>query len=155
MIQRFFTVNALFPQQGEDELNGFCGSVRVVSIEKQFVAAGEQSFWSVCVTYAGGQAVTGGSTNRPKVDYRELLNDKDFALYAQLRSLRKELAEAAGIPAYGVFNNEQLAEMVRKRVDSLAMLEKIEGIGKAKVEKYGAGFIEALQRALAKQQSIP
>ncbi|RDH87902.1 MAG: hypothetical protein DIZ78_05025 [endosymbiont of Escarpia spicata] len=150
MKYQFFTIDARFPEPGQEALNRFCGSMRIVAVEKQFVAAGESSFWSICVTYVQqGEAKRG---NKPSVDYREVLNEQDFALYAILRNQRKQLAEAEGIHAYAVFNNEQLAEMVRNRVDSLAALRNIEGIGKAKIDKFGAFFIETLCGAVEKQK---
>ena len=43
---------------------------------------------------------------------------------------------------YGVFTNEQLAEMVRQRAGTKAALKGIEGVGEARVEKYGAAVLE-------------
>ena len=45
---------------------------------------------------------------------------------------------------YVVFSNEQLAEMVKKKVTSKAALKEIEGVGDARVEKYGAGVLERM-----------
>jgi superfamily II DNA helicase RecQ len=45
---------------------------------------------------------------------------------------------------YVVFSNEQLAEMVRQRVASKAQLNQIEGVGEARVLKYGEGVLERL-----------
>lgn len=58
-----------------------------------------------------------------------------FLAFARLRALRKERAEAEGVPAYALFTNEQLADMVRRRVTSAAVLQDIPGIGEARVEK--------------------
>ena len=80
-----------------------------------------------------------------RVDYREILSESDFAVYAKLRSLRKSMAEKDGLPAYTLFTNEQLAAMVQQRVTSLRALEEIQGIGAARVKKYGAAFLEILQ----------
>ena len=43
--------------------------------------------------------------------------------------MRKELAEKEGVPAYALFTNEQLAEMVQRRVGSLTAMKEIEGVG--------------------------
>lgn len=79
------------------------------------------------------------------MDYRALLNEEDFRLFSKLRDLRKKTADAEGIPLYGVFTNAQLAEMVRSRVAELSDFQKIEGVGKARVEKYGAPFLSLLR----------
>jgi hypothetical protein len=41
----FFSVPACSPEQGQQELNAFCGTHRIVSIEKQFVPNGEQNYY--------------------------------------------------------------------------------------------------------------
>jgi hypothetical protein len=54
MEMRFFAVPALNPTQAEEEVNRLCTERRVVAVERQFVAAGHDSFWAVCVTLAPG-----------------------------------------------------------------------------------------------------
>jgi hypothetical protein len=60
----------------------------------------------VCVSYlaADGRPEPAKHGN---VDYREVLDDKDFAVFAKLRTKRKELADKDGVPAYALFTNEQ------------------------------------------------
>ncbi|MBI4754199.1 MAG: HRDC domain-containing protein [Betaproteobacteria bacterium] len=48
---------------------------------------------------------------RERIDYREVLNEQDFAVFADLRRLRKGLAEQDGVPAYALFTNEQLVAL--------------------------------------------
>ena len=55
----------------------------------------------------------------------------------KLRDLRKDLSESEGVPVYAVFTNEQLAQVVQKRVTSKASLHAISGLGDARIEKYG------------------
>ena len=74
----------------------------------------------------------------PKVDYKEVLKPEDFEVFSRLRDWRKAEAEQEGVPVYGVFTNEQLAEMVRQRAGTKAALKGIAGVGEARVEKYGA-----------------
>lgn len=81
--------------------------------------------------------------------YKAVLSDADFALYAELRAWRKGIAEREGVPVYAVFSNEQLAEIVRRRVDTLAAVGAIEGIGAARLERYGEALLERLPSAAA------
>lgn len=147
MKHRFFHISALYPQTGESELNDFCARHRVASIDKSLVADGTNSYWSFCVGYHdGAEKLPVGRKGR--IDYREVLNEADFAVFARLRTLRKELAEREGVPAYALFTNEQLAEIVTKRVASLANLQAIDGIGEGKVKKYGEAFLAELKKGL-------
>jgi superfamily II DNA helicase RecQ len=148
----FFSIPACSPEQGQQELNAFCSSHRIASIEKQFVANGEQSYWAICVSYLDNQKkIT--TPGKSKVDYREVLEEHDFAVFSKLRSLRKTLAEKEGVPPYALFTNEQLADMVRSRVNSLSGLSSISGVGKARIDKYGKEFMEILQKEFAENDS--
>ena len=133
------------PSASSDELNRFCSSHQVVSVDKHFVADGQNSFWAMCVVYQSEQAAP-GLVRRGKIDYKEVLNETDFAMFAKLRELRKKLAEQQGVPAYALFSNEQLAEMVRRRVLSLSDLAGIEGVGQSRVSKYGQAFLSVIQQ---------
>ncbi|MFZ4702941.1 MAG: HRDC domain-containing protein [Candidatus Methylumidiphilus sp.] len=153
MKLHFFTISSQAPEQGQEALNAFCAQHRVVSLEKQFVTQGLESFWSICVTSVEGakaeQPYDNANGKRDRIDYKEILSAQDFSVFAELRNLRKSLAEQEGVPAYALFTNEQLAAMVTQRVQTLAALSAIEGVGKARLEKYGVIFLNVLQSALA------
>lgn len=73
-----------------------------------------------------------------------MLKPEEFEVFSRLREWRKGMAEQEGVPVYVVFTNEQLAEMVKKRVSTKAGLKEIEGVGDARVEKYGAAVLERM-----------
>ena len=128
----------------EGEMNAFLRAHRELAVRKEFVSDGENSFWTFCVEYlesaATGPGAPGGKL--PKVDYKEVLKPEEFEVFSRLRDWRKAEAEQEGVPVYGVFTNEQLAEMVRQRTGTKAALKGIEGVGEARVEKYGAAVLE-------------
>jgi superfamily II DNA helicase RecQ len=59
-----------------------------------------------------------------------------------VRSAFKQIAQAEAVP---VFTNEQLAQMVQTRATTRAALEKMAGVGDARIEKYGPRVLEFLQ----------
>ena len=65
-------------------------------------------------------------------------------MFVKLRELRKQIATAEAVPVYMVFTNGQLAEMVRMKAKTKAALEQIEGVGGARVDKYGPRILEFL-----------
>lgn len=147
MQLRFFSIPALDPAAAEAELNALLAAGRVGGVERQFVAAGAASYWSVIVTLVDGPGpLPAGLKVRSerKIDYRELLSEPDFAVFARLRALRKQVADAEAVPPYAVFTNEQLATMVRQRVASAEALGQVEGVGPARVARYGAPFVALL-----------
>lgn len=145
MKLRFFTIPVHGGDEAAEELNRFLASHRVVTVDREFVANGSNSAWSVCVTVQGGEPSRPGERQRERVDYREILSKEDFVVYSKLRDLRKGLAEKEGVPAYALFTNEQLADMVRTRVSSRTRLGELDGVGAARVEKYGDAFLEIIR----------
>ena len=129
----------------EAEMNAFLRGHRVLAVKKEFVADGENSFWTFCVEYldgvGAGALLPGG---RPKIDYKEVLKPEEFEVFSRLRDWRKSVAEKEGVPVYTVLTNEQLAQMVQKQVKSKAGLQEIEGVGDARVEKYGTVLVQLL-----------
>ena len=73
-------------------------------------------------------------------------------LFNTLRQWRSEKSKKDGVPPYVILNNKQLAELCQNRPRSKYDLLKVEGIGKAKVEKYGddilkiTSYIEATKK---------
>lgn len=49
-----------------------------------------------------------------KVDWWDVLNPSQFAVYDFLRKTRKEIGDKTKIPLYGILSNEQLALMAQK-----------------------------------------
>lgn len=153
----FFAIPALHPEDAQPQLNAFCAAHRVVAVERQFVTAGLESFWALCVVVAAGPGPLPDTLKAPerrsgsrgatlaRIDYKTVLNAADFAVYAALRGWRKATAEQEGVPVYAVFTNEQLAEIAQRRVATLAELGEIDGIGAARLQRYGAAVIALLQ----------
>lgn len=140
--------------EAEAELNQFLATHRILAVDRQLIADGPRSTWAVCITYAPGTAkdaallapATGDKrrTDPRRVDYRDELPSDEFQVFAKLRELRKKLSERDGVPPYALFTNEQLAEMVRRKVRTLTELSQIDGIGPARQEKYGRAFLDLL-----------
>ncbi len=65
-------------------------------------------------------------------------------LLAQLRSLRKRLADAQGIPPYIVFTESTLRQMAQQMPRSLTQFSRISGVGSRKLEQYGQDFVAAI-----------
>jgi superfamily II DNA helicase RecQ len=152
MPYRFFIIPTHNAQEPEAELNAVLNSQRVVSVDRHFVAAGNQSFWAICVDFVAGSSVKGSTfPTKERIDYKEKLKPEQFKVFAQLRDLRKQLALAEAIPVYTIFSNEQLARMVVDRVTTKAALERIDGVGEARVAKYGSAFIELMTKLVQVQ----
>lgn len=69
----------------------------------------------------------------------------DEELFARLRTLRKRLAAAQGVPAYVVFADATLLEMAATRPSSRADLLAVSGVGEAKLTRYGEAFLAVIR----------
>jgi len=154
MAYRIFTVPIQSSEAVEAELNLFLRTHRVLAVVPQFVDCGPQSSWSFCVDYREGAAPSAGSaarsagSSKPRIDYREVLPADQFALYAQLRDLRKDLAQTEAVPPYMIFTNEQLAKIVQSGATTRSDLAKIDGLGDARLDKYGPQVLQLLSRGV-------
>ncbi|OUD35056.1 DNA helicase RecQ [Flavobacterium sp. FPG59] len=66
------------------------------------------------------------------------------SLFENLRKLRYEISKEESVPAYVIFSDAALRQMETERPTSENELLAIDGVGKAKLEKYGAAFIQAI-----------
>ncbi len=72
--------------------------------------------------------------------------EPDDPVYAELKRWRAERATADEKPAYVVFHNTTLAEIVRRGPRTLSELAAVPGVGPAKLERYGEEVLELLTR---------
>ena len=148
MQVKFSTIPVGDPFAAEEEANRFLRAHRVLSVEKHFVDKGEGAFWALAVNYVDGHGRGGSRRGKGKrIDYMEVLPPEQFAVFAKLRELRREVAAEEGVPPFVIFTDEHLAAMVTGHADSLAKLRGIQGIGEAKAEKYGERFLGLLAAA--------
>ncbi len=73
--------------------------------------------------------------------------EPDDPRYSALKRWRLERALADDLPAYVVFHNSTLAEIVKRSPGSLAELATIPGVGPTKLERYGSDVLAALAAA--------
>ena len=66
------------------------------------------------------------------------------SLFETLRKLRYEISKEESVPAYVIFSDAALRQMETERPMSDTELLSIDGVGKAKLEKYGDAFTKAI-----------
>lgn len=144
MAYAFFRVPSAPEPGAVDELNRFLRSHSVLAVQREWVSAGDGSFWAFCIQYGEGTQAVARAGNQAKIDYKEVLTESQFSLYVKLRDLRKQVAEREGVPFFAVFTNEQLAEMTKRPARTGADLKAIPGVGEGRVEKYGKEILAAI-----------
>ncbi len=83
-------------------------------------------------------------TNRADRTVADLLPE-EAALFHHLRTLRKQLADAQGVPPYVVFADASLHAMAQMRPQSEANFARLPGVGRSKLATYGAYFTDEIR----------
>ncbi len=74
----------------------------------------------------------------------QALPPADAALLETLKKLRRTLAAAKNVPAYVVFPDKTLLDMVHLKPHTRDQMAMVHGVGAAKLEQYGEAFLTAV-----------
>jgi len=145
----------------EEEMNLFLRQHRVVNVAREVTNVNGNSFWTFCIEYLEGkksQTSSGGASTfkskTSKIDYREVLSDDDFAVYAALRDWRKEVSSQEVVLVYLICTNEQLSFFAQNRPETRADLLKCPGFGDGKADHYGEAILEIVKK-YSKKETTP
>ncbi len=90
-----------------------------------------------------GQLQEAGQRAPKKANKSEL--EYNHALFAILRTRRKELADEAGVPPYVIFSDRTLVEMAAYYPQTAESLLAISGVGQVKARQYGETFLDLMR----------
>ncbi|WP_239805061.1 DNA helicase RecQ [Croceicoccus hydrothermalis] len=76
----------------------------------------------------------------------QALNPVGDPLFDELRTLRRELAEEAGVPPYVVFHDSVLRDMAGLKPANRGELSQLPGVGAKKLDAYGTAFLNVIRR---------
>jgi ATP-dependent DNA helicase RecQ len=71
----------------------------------------------------------------------------DQALWEALRAERKRLADEQGVPAFMIFSDASLRDMLARRPRSPDEMLAVNGVGEKKLARYGAAFLRVIAAA--------
>jgi len=80
-----------------------------------------------------------------KKNERGALGPAASALFESLRAERARLAREQGVAAFIIFHDSTLAAIAAARPETMAALAEIPGMGKSKIERYGAVVLAAVR----------
>ncbi len=146
---KYFMIPASGDEAGEEALNRFLRGHQVLDVRQEFSATPGSSVWCIAVRYAqngrdNGAPAAAGIPYRGAIDYKDELEPEAFARFVELRRRRKAIATEAGVPAYAVFTDKELAGIATLENPQPADLKKIKGIGVKKVERFGVQILTPL-----------
>lgn len=133
----------------DQPLREFLAQREVLAVREHFFQCKHVPYMAVMVTYALEPSTPhspprDAAQGRRGTDRGVQVAEADIPLYNALRDWRAERALRDGVPPYMVCTNQQLAAMIKARPQSMSKLGSINGIGKAKLEKYGQDLLALL-----------
>ena len=84
----------------------------------------------------------------PKTTNEYNFSSDDLALVSKLKALRLNLAKEKKVPAYVIFPDRTLFEMVRIRPLNLLQMSNVSGVGPKKLDDYGTIFLDEISKEL-------
>jgi ATP-dependent DNA helicase RecQ len=76
----------------------------------------------------------------------------DEVLFERLRTLRRQIADERGVPAYIVFSDVSLREMARNYPTNSTEFRRISGVGEQKLKDFGEAFLSEIRSHSAENQ---
>jgi ATP-dependent DNA helicase RecQ len=83
--------------------------------------------------------------SKQKKKKKSSAKNADENLLLKIKSWRKELAKKNSVPAYVIFNDATLNDIVHYQPQTLEELLNIQGMGKVKIERFGNEILEFIQ----------
>ena len=87
-------------------------------------------------------------TSKPRSSTSEkasTLDKDDAALLTRLKALRMDFAKQLGKPAFVVFSDATLIDMVRRKPKTRKDMLDVSGVGPSKFEKFGDAFLSEIE----------
>ena len=154
-------------QHGHDQLSVFgigkdLASTTWRSVARQLIVAGylrsdAARFGALVLTETSRGVLRGATLLRFREDPKRsvvaskrtarerVISDEDLGLWEALRTCRQSLASEHNVPAYVIFHDKTLQEMLAYRPQTASEMLGISGIGQTKLDRYGEQFLSVLR----------
>jgi ATP-dependent DNA helicase RecQ len=135
-----------------------CSKRQWVKLSRQFINKGlltqDTEYGSLKLTHKGWAVLKAKETVLGRLEEENIYKipspknepDYDRELFEILRKKRKELADAAHVPAYIVFSDKTLIDMASRHPKSREAFMDIHGVGKVKYENYGHIYLKIIRQ---------
>jgi ATP-dependent DNA helicase RecQ len=103
---------------------------------------------TLTVTASGVDVLKGNTTvHRKTAQTVQQTVPENSALFEQLRTLRRQLAEEQGVPPFVIFSDKTLHSMCEVMPEDDQAFLTVKGVGASKLEKYGETFMATIRAA--------
>lgn len=113
-------------------------------ISQELLAVEQGSFPTIYVPDGGRDVLLGKRQVLRKGAVATKQITQNDPLFEELRKIRKQLADDAGVPPFVIFSDKTLQDMCSRRPKTGDEFLEVNGVGTSKLEKYGEAFINAI-----------
>jgi len=132
------------------------GSLKLTAKSRPYLRGEKEFILRQQVRLSSSRGSSKGSGNGTKAAKKTLLgqlDENERALFERLRKLRTRLAEEQAVPPYVIFPDSALIEMARhKPLDDEQFLQ-VNGVGQAKLKRYGRKFMSQIAKAAGGEEA--
>ena len=114
-------------------------------ISENYLGVENGQFPTIYVGELGKDVLTGQVQVYRKVSVATKQITKDSPLFEELRALRRQIAQDAGVPPFVVFSDKSLQDMVSKMPTTDEEFLDVNGVGLMKLERYGEPFMNEIK----------
>lgn len=122
-------------------LSEFLVDKELIGIVEHFFEHDGASYLALVIKFNCAEAVGREFGLSRKQGWREMLQESELGLFGLLREWRTKKSQSEGVPPFVLFTNLQLAQIVKTRPQTASDFLKIPGLGRAKLDKYGAELL--------------
>ena len=132
------------------------GPLKLKHFAEPFLAAINRAFSDAPDRPGGGRGGgERGSRARRGEGAKQPLSNEETDLLDILKALRLDIARQRAVPAYVVFTDRTLIDMVRRRPRTEAEFAEVSGVGAFKLKHFAEPFLAAINRALSDAPERP
>ncbi len=125
------------------DMDGF-GSLRLTQESRPVLRGEEQIYFRKDIINKAVRKKAASKSGSRKRNREYDTSGANQLLWDALRARRTELAQEQGVPAYIIFHDATLMEMMEYHPKTLHEFAQINGVGASKLEKYADDFLEVL-----------
>jgi len=120
-------------------------------ISENYLGVENGQFPTIYVGELGKDVLTGQVKVFRKVSVVTKQITTDSPLFDELRALRRQIAQDAGVPPFVVFSDKSLQDMVSKMPTTDEELLEVNGVGLMKLERYGEPIMNEIRAYKAEE----
>lgn len=125
-------------------VNDYLDRYEILNINSELIKD-DINYWSVLIHYKDKHL--NQKASKTNDDAENDLSEEEIIIYNKLKIWRSEKADRLKLPSYIIFHNKHLMAIAKQKPSQMDDLQHISGLGKARIDKFGAEILDLLENA--------